>query len=121
MIEKIKKNSKRILSVILLILIVFIVYNNFFNINNIATGDYISSLNSQNNKYTLKSYLIKGDSLSGNSIRVELINNVTNSKKNIYFNYPENSVSMEWLDSETVRINETELNIYKDIYDWRLN
>lgn len=127
MIKETKK-SKRIFFAILMIFILLLIilgvsmiYNLFFNINTVANGDYLESLKSPNNEFTLNAYFIDGGSLSGDAIRVELINNQNSNKKNIYWDYPKSNVSMKWIYENTVEINGKVLNIYKDTYDWRKN
>jgi len=121
MIEKI--NKKYWIAFIIIILvgsIIIFIYNNFYNINNIPNGEHIESILSPNEHYKITSYIIKGDSLSKDAIRVELENTQTQKKKNIYWNYPQSDVTIKWLDDSTIQINDIKLNIYKDKYDWRL-
>ncbi len=118
--RKQKNNILAIFFIIILVLISVYIKNNFiYNINKIKTGEYIEELSSPNNEWTIKSYLIKGDSLIADCTRVELVNNKTNEKKNIYYGYRENEVIMVWIDNKTVEINDIVLNIHKDTYDWR--
>lgn len=119
MIRTIKKHYKNILLILLILVLGIIIFNQFYNINNLNTGELIEELYSPNNKFVLKSYFINGGSLSANSVRVEVINNDTNESRNIYFNYPENKVNMKWIDDVNVDINGIELNINKETYDWR--
>jgi len=118
--RKQKNNILAIFFIIILVLISVYIKNNFiYNINKIKTGEYIEELFSPNNEWTIKSYLIKGDSLIADCTRVELVNNKTKEKKNIYYGYRENEVIMVWIDNKTVEINDIVLNIHKDTYDWR--
>lgn len=121
MIMSFKKHFIKILLIVLVLIIGIIIYHNFYNINNIATGCFREEIISPNGDYILKSYFVDGGSLSGDAMRVELVEISTKKTRNIYFNYPENKVEMKWLDDETVKINEVELNILKDTYDWRKN
>lgn len=103
-----------------IILLVFVMYNTFFpNINNVRTGDFVEEVISPTEDYSLKSYLLLGDPLSADAMRVELVNNKTKESRNIYFNYHENEVDMKWLDERTVKINNKILDIYEDEYDFR--
>lgn len=89
------------------------------NMENIDEGEFIESISSPNKDYLLNSYFLDGGPISGNGIRVELVNKKTNRVKNIYYDYPVNSVNMEWVDNHTVKINDHIMNIYKDTYNWR--
>lgn len=84
---------------------------------NLPEGDYISSLNSLNNEYTLKPYRYSGGTTMDWSLRVEVIDNKTNKKYNIYWKYHEKDAVMNWLDEKTVEINGVKLNIFKDYYN----
>ncbi len=120
MIKKIKKSRIKILLFLFIFSVFFLIYTLFYDINNISGGKFLNEVSSPNSDYALKAYLIDGGPLSSDSIRVELVYNKNKSKvKNIYFNYPENSVTMKWLDNFNVEINGKQLNINKETYDWR--
>ena len=40
-------------------------------------------------------------------------------KKKIYWNYPCSDADIVWIDNDTVQINGIELEVFKDIYDYR--
>lgn len=84
---------------------------------NLPDGDYIDSLDSPNGEYTLKAYRYSGGATMDWSLRVEVVNNNTNKKINIYWKYHEKDADMKWIDNETVEINEVILNIHKDYYN----
>lgn len=120
MIKKIKKSRIKILLFLFIFSVFFLIYTLFYDINNISGGKFLNEVSSSNGDYALKAYLIDGGPLSSDSMRVELVYNKNKSKvKNIYFNYPENSVTMKWLDNFNVEINGKQLNINKETYDWR--
>lgn len=79
-------------------------------------GDYISSLDSPDKQYTLKSYQYSINMTLDWSLCVELVNNKTNKKINIYYKYHEYEADMKWIDHEYVEINGVKLNIHKDYY-----
>ena len=108
-----------LLGIIVIPFIIHKIYYSFITIDNVPTGYYIESLNSNNGKYTLKSYWIYDDFRIEGKIRVELVNNETNEVKNIYYNYPENKVIMKWLNDKKVLINNKVLIINKTTYDYR--
>ena len=41
------------------------------------------------------------------------------NKKNIYWNYREETATVQWLDDHTVLINKHKLNVETDTYDFR--
>lgn len=113
MIKNIKKHWKKILF-LLIIITLYIYTNSKLVMINLPTGEYIESLSSPNNEYTLKSYKYSGGALQDWTLRVEVINNKTKEKTNIYWKYHENYAKMSWIDEETVKINNKILNIHKD-------
>lgn len=117
-----KKIENRIMLVIVIIAVIIMygLYHFCYDMNSLLKGEFLESIESPTGKYTINSYLSK-NSLSADAIRVELINNKTSKRKNIYWGYNESLAYMEWIDENTVEINEHVLNIHKDIYDWRRN
>ena len=120
MIIKIKKHKKFLFMLIVLIIMILL-YNSSLMMLNLPTGDYINSVDSPTGKYTIKSYRYSGGATMDWTLRVELVNNETNKKKNIYWVYHEDNANMKWIDEKTVEINGIQLNIFKDVYDWRKN
>lgn len=115
-------NNKRkiliIAMIIIVVLIACILYHFFYDMNSLPKGELLESIESPTNDYTINSYIVR-NSLSVDAIRVELINNKTLKRKNIYWGYPESIADIKWIDKDTVEINGHVLNIHKDIYDWR--
>ncbi len=116
MITKIKKHWKKLFLLISVILII-IIFNSRLVMLNLPVGDYIDSLVSPNGEYTIKSYRYSGGATMDWSLRVEVVNNSTNKKNNIYWKYHEKDADMKWLDNNTVEINGIKLNIHKDFYN----
>lgn len=119
MMEIIKGKSHVIIVIIIVLVIVYAIYYFFYNTSNLPEGDLIESIKSPTDEYKLNSYFINGGSLSGDAIRVELTNNKTSKRKNIYWGYPESTANIKWINEDTVEINGHTLNIHKDRYDWR--
>lgn len=84
---------------------------------NLPTGDYINSVKSPNGKYTLNAYRYSGGATMDWTLRVEVVDNTNQKKKNIYWKYHESEADMKWLDAVTVQINGRKLNIHKDYYN----
>ena len=82
-----------------------------------SQGELLETLTSPDGRYELISYFINGGSLSGNSVLVQL--KTEDKVKNIYLNYPKDTVKMTWLDENTVKLDDIVLDVRKDTYDWR--
>ncbi len=113
MIEKIKKHW--VLTFIMLIIIFMVVRcNTRVVMLDLPIGEHLENLDSPTGEYTLRSYRYSGGATVDWTLRVEVLNNETNKKYNIYWVYHEKDAEMKWLDEETVEINGTKLNIFKD-------
>lgn len=115
----IKKIYKKLFIIIVLITVIYLIFFSRFRMLNLPTGEYIESVVSPDGSYTLKSYIYGGKGIMDDwSLRVELVNNKTNKIINIYYKYHENESNIEWIDKQTVKINNNVLNIHKDyIYE----
>lgn len=118
MMENTKSKILIITGVIILAVVIYLMYYFFYSLNSLPKGDLLASIKSPTNEYVINSYLVR-NSLSANAIRVELINNKTSKRKNIYWGYPESTANIKWINEDIVEINGHILNIYKDRYDWR--
>ncbi len=136
---KIKKNYKRssvgilIIGIIVLILITgTIIYKISYNIlsfiNNFSSKEVlVEEIVSPDDEHTLKVYYINNGAITGDSLKVKLVNNKTNKARDIYVDYPvyytnlEEQIKIKWIDNEIIEINEIKLNINEDNYDWRKN
>ncbi len=90
----------------------------FRGMDNLPEGEFLASYNSHTSDYTINIYLC-GGATTDFSIRGELVKNHDGSKKNIYWSYHEQEADVEWIDEETVVINNRTLNVLKDVYDFR--
>lgn len=98
------------------------VYWAFFDMSRLPKGEFISQLQSPNGKYSIKGYLINGGATTSYAIRGELnYNNFEKRPKNIYWNYREKEIIIEWVDDNTVIINGIELDVASEKYDFRRN
>ena len=48
-----------------------------------------------------------------------MIKQKSGRSKNIYWQYPCQTATVEWLDHKTVKINDKALDVEKDTYDYR--
>lgn len=107
-----------IIAIIIVVLIACVIYHFFYNMNFLPKGEPLESIELPTNDYIINSYIVR-NSLSADAIRVELINNKTSKRKNIYWGYPESTANIKWINEDTVEINGHILNIHNDRYDWR--
>lgn len=113
---KIIKKFDRVFILMIPFILLFIYSNTRLSMLYLHHGDYIGKLDSPNKEYTLKAYRHSGGMTVDWSVRVELVNNKTNKKKNIYYRYHDSKANMKWLNEDTVKINKVTLNIHKDYY-----
>ena len=116
MLQKIKNHKKLVIVAIVFLIYIYIVFFSRFRMYYLPTGEYLKSLESPNSSYTLKAYRYSGGATVDWSLRVEVVNNSSNQKYNIYYKYHDYDVDMEWLDDNTVKINGKKLNIHKEYY-----
>ena len=121
-----KKRRNRKLQIILIGclsvfgIIGYSVYWLFFDMERLPTGEYLTEATSPDGTYTLKAYLANGGATTAYSIRGELIFNTKDKKKkNIYWNYREETAEIEWTDNDRVVINGHTLHVPKDKFDFR--
>lgn len=97
-----------------------LIYWLFFDINRIPEGELIVQVESPSGEFSLKVYLVNGGATVSYSIRGELVyNHRTQRPKNIYWQYREESASVEWIDNYTVNINGHIIDVRYQVYDWR--
>lgn len=81
-------------------------------LDELPEGEFLSEYLSTNGDFTARAYLIDRA-----AIRVEI--DFGNEVKTIYWSYDEHTVKIKWLNNETVDINNHQLNIFKDTYNWK--
>ncbi len=91
----------------------------FFGIQRIEGQDKITEVSSADNKYTVTAYLNSGGATTGWSVLGTLTDNEIGKNKNIYWQYDCSEADIYWIDETTVSINDVELNVLKDTYDYR--
>ena len=84
---------------------------------NICSEELLESVSSPNGKYTIKTYLNNCGATTDWLVRAELCNEKDECKE-IYNCYHENASSVKWIDNENISINNKNLNVFKDKYDW---
>ncbi len=93
----------------------------FFSMNNLPTGELLGRFDSTNGSYTLNLYRVNGGATTNYSLRGELVDNRSKSPKNIYWGYREKKAVVVWINDYTVVINDRQLDVRNETYDWRKN
>ena len=93
----------------------------FFDIQRIDGEEIITTSNSPDSSYTVTAYLNNGGATVDYAVLCAVKNNKNGKERNIYWNYHCSTADIQWVDNKTVRINETELDVTKDLYDYRRN
>lgn len=89
------------------------------SMRNLPKGELLHEHPSPDGQTVLRIYLCGGNASTDYSIRGEVYDKDTGKTKNIYWNYHEDDAQVVWISDDTVRINDIELNIETDVYDWR--
>lgn len=106
--------KKKIIYAVLLFILILLLIFKYINDNLLflPKGEYLYTVSSPNKINKVNVYLVDGGSISADAIRIELDSN----KKNIYWNYPCNEVTVVWIDDSNILINDVRLNVYNDKY-----
>lgn len=116
----IKKFVIKAILVILVFCSLPIILYKYNSIKDIPRGNLIEESVSPDKNYKLRTYLCQGDATTDFAIRGEIVNKL-GFKKNIYWSYHEREVKIEWLNNNSVKINDKILEVPKEVYDWREN
>ena len=117
-----------ILVALILIIIRLVLWYYFEDINRIKSGEYIKSVDSPNNEYTLKEYCNNGGATTAFAYLVTCRNNDSGKVRNIFWYYDSKGaydnhygLKIEWLNNSIVKIGNIKVNADKGTYDWRVN
>ena len=108
-----------IIIAIVVIGIVYCIKWSFSDIQRINGQEYITESTSPDGKYTVTAYLNNGGATTDYAVLATLKNNKNGKTKNIYWQYHCEEADIEWLSDDTIKINEVELNVKNEIYDYR--
>ena len=104
----------------IIIILLLIVNYFFFSMHRLPDGEFLTEVESPTGKYTVKAYVSESGATVADAVRGEVIyHDKKDKKKNIYWEYRESEAEVVWIDNETVSINGTQLDVRKDVYDWR--
>ncbi|OCB01081.1 DUF5412 family protein [Clostridium beijerinckii] len=119
-----QKTKKRFIIICIIIAtmvygIVYAINWAFFDIQRINGQEVLNNLTSPKGIYTVTTYLNNGGATTNFAVLGVLRNNKNGETKNIYWQYPCNKADMEWLNDEKIKINNIEINVKNQIYDYR--
>ena len=104
----------------IIIILLMVINHFFFSMSKLPEGEFLTEAKSPNGEYTVKTYLSSDGTLVADAIRGEVVyHKKKDQKKNIYWGYRESTAEVVWIDKHTVIINKVELDVRKDVYDWR--
>ncbi|WNF38773.1 DUF5412 domain-containing protein [Bacillaceae bacterium IKA-2] len=82
--------------------------------------ELITQSTSSNGTYTINAYLANGGATVSYAVLGELVFNKKNKRsKKIYWQYREENALIEWIDDNTVIINDVQLKLPHETYDYR--
>jgi len=116
------KRGLTIIGLVLLLLLLILgygIYWAFYDIQRIEGQEVIQEVTSPNGTYTVTAYLNNGGATTGYAVLCSVKTNGQNKEKNIYWQDRCEEADIVWIDEQTVQINGVELNVEKDIYDYR--
>ncbi|GAE25561.1 hypothetical protein JCM9140_1561 [Halalkalibacter wakoensis JCM 9140] len=124
--NEMKRTKKKVRTVFLSFAMLFIlgigygIYWAFFDMSRLPTGEFLTEERSPDGAYTVRAFVSHGHATVADSIRGELvIHNQNDKTKTIYWNYREDLATIEWIDNDTVSINNYILDVPHDKYDFR--
>ncbi|MGI8372371.1 DUF5412 family protein [Priestia megaterium] len=111
-------------AIILILIVCFIIWRILFApdyLPFVPKGEYVSQSTSPNGEYTVKIYQSGGGATTDFAIRGELTDNnkIFNKKKNIYWNYPQETAKVKWIDNNTVNISGHKIDVKTETFDYR--
>ncbi|MEN8078725.1 DUF5412 family protein [Clostridioides difficile] len=118
-IKKIKIQSTIAFIVVLFIVAsligVIMLFNSIFS----PSKELISTTESIDNKYKVEAYRINGGATTDYAVRCYLKGDKILGKKLIYNDYHVDSVSLIWIDNDTIWVNGHEIDLPDGKYDFR--
>lgn len=115
---------KRIYKIILTIvfsclLVAYGIYWAFFDLQRINGQEVLQEVPSPSGDDTIIVYLNNGGATTSYAILCTVKDNQTGRERNIYWQDHRDDANVQWVDDDTVIINNVELDVWKDSYDFR--
>ena len=107
------------MSVVIAIVIGFFCCRFFVSMFTLPKGELIYTSESPSGEYIVNIYLTNGGATTDYAVRGELVEG--SKKKNIYWQYHEDSADVSWIGEYEVNINGVVLDVRHDVYDYRKN
>ena len=107
------------ISVVIAIVIGIFYYRFFVSMVTLPKGELICTSESPSGEYIVNMYLTNGGATTDYAVRGELVEG--SKKKNIYWQYHEDSADVSWIGEHEVNINGVVLDVRHDVYDYRKN
>lgn len=122
--EKIQKKTKTEglnILIISIIIVLFVYWFNWylFDIDRLKGQELLKEESSPNSNYKVECYLNNGGATVDFAVLCKVIDNKNKKERNIYWEYHCSEAEVTWKDETTVIINEMELDVLKDTYDFR--
>ena len=104
----------------IIIILLLVINHFFFSMSKLPEGEFLTEAKSPNGEYTVRAYVSRSGATVADAVRGEVIyHQKKDKKKNIYWGYRESTAEIVWIDEHTVSINGVELDVRKDVYDFR--
>ena len=104
----------------IIIILLLVINHFFFSMSKLPEGEYLTEATSPNGEYTVNAYVSRSGATVADAVRGEVVyHQKRDRKKNIYWAYRESTADIVWIDDHTVSFNGMELDVRKDVYDFR--
>lgn len=116
------KRSIKIIGLLFLLVVAILGYGTywaFYDIQRIEGQMVLQEVSSPNETYTVTAYLNNGGATTDYAVLCSVKTKGKNNEKNIYWQYHCETANIVWVDEQTVQINNVELNVKRDTYDYR--
>ena len=115
-----KKTYKIILTIVFACLLVaYGIYWAFFDLQRINGQEVLQEVPSPSGDDTIIVYLNNGGATTSYAILCTVKDNQTGRERNIYWQDHRDEANVQWVDDDTVIINNVELDVWEDSYDFR--
>jgi hypothetical protein len=104
----------------IIIILLLAINHFFFSMSSLPDGEFLTEAKSPTGEYTVKAYVSMSGATVADAVRGEVVyHQKKDKKKNIYWGYRQSTADIVWIDDYTVSIKGIELDVRKDIYDFR--
>ncbi|NMO97095.1 DUF5412 family protein [Paenibacillus lemnae] len=115
-----KKRWGWIAALIVITLAAIYIYLKSFTLLLLPKGNLIVTSNSPNNTFTFTAYLVNAGGATGSfAVRGEVRDNKSGKSRNLYWEYRIDEANVKWANETTITINDRQLDVHKDTYDFR--